>query len=176
MLFRSKIHKVNGVLKLPLDNGKEVEFRDFYANNNKHKNIITLYPEEYFYKGEDTIHGYYLVSMICGPGLGYLYLINKENGIEEYIESSPSVSPTSKYYSYVFSKGYFLSKSFIKFINFNKKKSMSISLGKRVQFFITSDRWVKWINNDSFIFYLEFYLNKDGNFEPNKYYLVEIKK
>jgi hypothetical protein len=162
VLDTTKIHKVNGVLKLPLDNGKKVELKD---------SLSIQYWQEKVYKSKN----YYFVN----EGAYFIntkrYLVDKKNCNIEYVENIPIISPNSKYYGYCFIN----TNSAVSGVIFKNLLTNEItidSLGYMVAMEVNPSPIFKWINDNSFMYYT--YWAKDIKFEflPRKYYLVEIKK
>ena len=93
----TKINKINGVLKLPLDNGKEVVFKNRITerwDSGKYKGLGDLL-EEYYSKNLNMYAIFQYES--CLP----IYLINKQNGDIDTVSCKiPIFSPTNLYYFY----------------------------------------------------------------------------
>ena len=155
VLDTTKIHKVNGVLKLPLDNGKEVVFRDIW--NKK------IEVNEYLYRGINKSLGYYLVEGIIGEWEEN-YLINTKNGVIDSIQRKPNFSLSGIYFGYCY-YFYVTMEANVRFKNIKKNKTCKITLENEGQ------AGFKWLNDNSFLFISSnFTLNS-----KNKYYKVQIK-
>ncbi len=155
VLDTTKIHKVNGVLKLPLDNGKEVVFRD-------HESLDEGPFIYYNYKGENKKAGHYLIDESL-PDLYYGYLVNTKTGTIDTIEKEPTYSPKYKSYAYcVVHIGYVL-QGYLIFKNIKSDNETRIELNHELPYMLN------WINEKSFVFY-----TYDGT--KRKYYLVQIKQ
>ena len=154
----TKIHKVNGVLKLPLDNGKSLEFKDKITND---ANLVF-----YRYEGENKKFGFYLLDRSMADWYFKLF-INRTNGKIDTINNVPTYSPSFIYYVYQIEHlpgGALIIKS----INTNKET--------RIEFEYGITYGLKWIDDKSFIFYFIYWDRPDIGWTSNKYYLVQIKK
>ena len=165
----TKIKKVNGVLKLPLDNGKELIFRDTIVDKNP-----DLFRNHY--KGEDQKNGYYLMGQYYSNEHYELYLIDKKNGTKEHIENAPNYSPSSIYFVYCL---HFESLSAVEIIikNINSKKWFNLKLDYYIGNCWNSTNQFKWLSDNIFVFNTEFSINKEGRIiGSKKYYVVKIKQ
>ena len=169
VLDTTKIHKVNGVLTLPLDNGKEVEVKNTESYGKKPSKKFELYF------GENKMSGYYLLGEsleegdVCGYGNVY-YLVNKRNGKVESVGRYPFFSPTNLFFGFIFLKNYWLEKGGIKYINLQSKKTSKIRLkkGLPIEF--------KWLDDRSFLFSTISWIGTKQELTIMKYYLVQIKQ
>ena len=151
----TKIHKVNGVLKLPLDNGKEVVFRD--------ENTI------YSYHGENKKQGYYLLDAMGLKHINFYYLIDKKNGMIDSLECNmPIFSPTIFYAYNIDCYKKIGANLFFKNIKSNKKICLNLAGG--------APFGIKWIDDFSFELYTWNNTNYIYNYPKDKYYLVQIKQ
>lgn len=151
----TKIHKVNGILKLPLDNGKEVVFRDTSSI--------------YSYHGENKKKGYYLLDGMQRNHKIFYYLIDNKNGIIDSLECNmPLFSPTIFYAYNINCYKTTRENLFFK----NTKSNMKISL----RLDGVNPYGLKWIDDFSFEFYTWNNANYIMNYPIDKYYLVQIKQ
>ena len=161
-LDTTKIHKVNGILRLPLDNGKEVVFKDTFPNNKVDLLIFNCI-------GFDRSFKNYYVGIDSYYGKG-TYLVNKINGTIDTIDAAPIYSPSRLFYAYSLfdwsDKGCYL---VIKNIISNKKTEDKY-------FVMSIFHNIKWINDKSFVFYSDGIEMVNNDWKLAKYYLVQIKK
>ncbi len=162
VLDTTKIHKVNGVLKLPLDNGKEVVFRDTVDSLNYNY-------AEYKFKGISKKLAFYLITQ-HSTYLGTDLIVHVNTGKIDTMVSSQSkliYSPSFIYYC-----NYLLSWQnppggiiIIKNIK-TPKKEISISLPG---YYFDE---IKWNDDKSFVCLGIYWDYKP----PIKYYLIQIKQ
>ena len=158
----TNIHKVDGVLRLPLDNGKEVVFKDtmdmthldirnykLIENNNK--------LNSYMIEGDFYERGAY-------------YLINKKTGLIDTLYGKPIYSPSNKFYGYTFAYKIETFISEVRFKNIISNKKNIITFDYELPYKL------KWIDDNTFIFYTNYWNTPAYKILYNKYYLVEIKK
>jgi hypothetical protein len=156
----TKIHKVNSVISLHLDNGKDVKFID---NNTNDANMVY-----YRYEGENKKFGFYLLDRSMAD-LYFKLMINEKNGEIDTLNNVSIFSPSFIYYAsinpYNDQPG-----SFIVFKNIKSKKS------NRIEFIYGPNYGLKWVDDKSFLFYFVYWDKPDVYWTPNTYYLVQIKK
>jgi len=157
-----KIHKENGVLKLPLINGKLITFIDSL------KPIDDLHMCWYDYNGENGKLNYYLVSGHFYEW-DFTYLINKRNGKIDTLETTPIFSPSDLFYGYAYSNELTWNNN-VTFKNLKTNKTNKIILENELP------QEFKWIDDYHFLFYTILYDKKTESFSVLKYYLVGIKK
>jgi hypothetical protein len=134
----NKIHKVNGVLKLPLNNGKFVEFRDTLVSKDAYP-IFEYLCDMYSIKLD-----YYLVIRRFGHQHDP-FLVNKSNGIIDSLFGIPIISPNDLYFAYA-NFNYLPNQIYVGYKDRKRNKFYSINWnGNR-------PRNIKWINDFSFLF------------------------
>ncbi len=158
----TKIKKVNGVLKLPLDNGKEVVF----TNNLDNPDIDY---QQYMYLGYDKDIKYFLVIQKL-VNIRHL-LVNQKNGIiDTSLFDSFIFSPSKLFYAY-FSAEYITSYfELVFFKNINTGNVIKIKLNNEAY-----DQ-ILWKDDFSFMFYSKFYDRIIKEWIIKKYYLLQIKQ
>ncbi len=162
VLDTTKIHKVNGVLKLPLDNGKEVVFRDTYDTND--------YADfGYTYKGFNKKANCYLVLGLHKIDFIKYLLVYKTNGNIDTCRMNPVYSPKVKNYGYFIIEEYPEGGNII-FKNLKTQKTVKIKINKEfpVDF--------RWIDNKKFVFYTCHWNDPHKHIKLREYYLVQIKQ
>jgi len=165
---KKKTYKENGILRLPLNNGKFLEYRDsILVSTNYPKGICGL-------EMVDKQHGFYIVDKWYGNNDGYRVLINMDNGKTELINYTPSLSVDSNRYGYIF-RTIKSKKWFVKSINLKTNKSITIPLGKDLRCDMGYFNNLKWIDEKTFIYNTAYFDEKKKKDSPFKYYLVEIK-
>jgi len=157
----NKIHKVNGVLKLPLDNGKFVMFIDTITNPPWEGNHY------YFYQGFNNILKNYQVGESAYE-YGCWYLINIENGKIDTLFSPPIYSPSNLYYGYSFSNMIYEFRN-VTFKNNNTNRKY------KIEYEGVMTNGFKWIDDYSFLFYTYILPMNKFDKNSNKYYILEIK-
>jgi len=162
----SKIYITHNGFKLPLDNGKFVEFKGEYINE--------YYTDpNYHYYGENKQIGYYKVSSCKGLTIKF-YLVNKKNGEIDTINFEPPVfSPTNKYYLYFYPWRLQTTKAMVIFKNIYTKNQNYLFFDKDMPSFYND---LKWINDNSFVFYTDTINKERTNTGILKYCLLEIKE
>ncbi len=158
----TKIHKVNGVLKLPLDNGKEVVFRD---EGNEPNYMI----RKNSYGGKNRKWNYFLVNSNFYDEGGFSLLINSKNGATDTVFDKPVFSPNAIHYGYDYSS-YMGGDIYVCYKNLNQNKAYKILMED------LAPMNIKWLNDYSFIFIgnlPDFMVTK---YKHKKYYLVQIKQ
>ena len=171
-----RILKKNNVLKLKMENGKTIKFKDHNMRwRYPHYEHYSFIEDNLWDYGENKRDGYYLIKYCINSNISMNYLlINKKNGMIDTIEGGrPFFSPNGKVYSYCYEDP---SKIFyIKFKNLGTNKISSFEIGNQMPIDKCSISIFKWIDDYSFLIYSLQY----GRITPNplaKYYLVEIKK
>ena len=157
----NKIHKVNGVLKLPLDNGTWLRYRDTLD--------FSEGRERYEYEGFNKKINCYLVNNE-GWEWWYEYLISKATGQIDTIGYHPIYSPSYKFCGYFLNMYNLGSFGNVAFKNINSKKEIKINFEKELP------NGIKWIDDNSFLFYSDLWNNDSNKVLYKKYYLVQIKK
>ena len=165
ILDTNKIKKKDGVLRLPLLNGKEIVLKDTLGN----PWIVKV--KEYFYKGENTKLGYYFIGVNLFE-TSEEYLINKSNGRIDTLDNMPVYSPSYLFYTYGI-VNHLTTVSAIAIKNLQSNSYASIDFDYHLPFEL---KLIKWINDYSFLCWIML-TNENGSKDlGNKYFLIEIKK
>ena len=155
------IHKTNGVLTLPLDNGKYIELCDSFNAD------YYPYVKRFDYYGLYKQAGCYLVEVYMSNNTKYFW-IDKSNGEIDTTNDYRYYSPNTNYYVNIRTVK-FGNNGFISFVKHRTSLNSIINFNKE------SPVEIKWLNDQSFIVY-SFQYPKDGIHKYlHKYYLVEIK-
>jgi hypothetical protein len=161
VLDTSKIHKVNGVLKLPLDNGKEVVFKDSIGGDEERSEI-------YIYKGYNSKLKNYLIEQCAFRFCNY-FIVNKLKGITDTLVSEPVYSPSYINLGYIQGTVEWGIFGNIGFENLKTHKKCVIHYDDILPYNF------KWINDNSFVYYTDVYEQPYGSRPANIYYLLQIK-
>ncbi len=165
ILDTSIIKKKNGILRLPLLNGKFKEFKDSLMLD-----TFNWDKKEYVYSGENKRLKCYLVIGNYWESSGY-FLIDKNNGEKDFLNNMPNYSPSYIYYGYCFF--YHMDdpmKGVVIVENLKTKKIIRLFLDKQ------DPTHFKWIDDYKFLFKTDVIGGEEYKETKDKYFLVEIKK
>ena len=157
--------KKNGILRLPLLNGKFKELRDTSSNTND-----KVY-RTYVLIGEFGQIGYYFVLLAEYEG-ERSFVIDKRNGEVYLLNNHPKYSPSELFYAYDLVR-YIKSESDFVIKSLKSNRTFNVDF---VNPFPFGDVVIKWINDYSFMCLVD--VNDPTSYKVlgNKYFLVEIKK
>lgn len=169
-------HK-NGILKLPLNNGKYAEFGDTLTLEMLGNIMLCLY------QGENKKNGHYMVKIDYYIGNFIYYLVDKSSGKVDTLNKTnsnfdePSFSPSSMVCTYNFvniEKG----NAGIMVKNLKTNKTIQITLFNnlnRRNYNSQGCYKYRWITDDSLLVYKDTYYTENNKWINQNCYLVEIK-